>query len=706
MATRKISKTNIVGVSSIAFIRAMPIQFTITGVKPLTRLYAWFDGVSVDQYITPTNLTTDANGNASGTFNLPPATFNTGIRTLRFQDTNILQSDIAGSLVGSAQADFTTTAIRKTLQETVTNITIVPPPPPPPPADPIAQTFFTYGIKGGCYITKIDVYFQSKDANIPIAMDIRAVENGYPSNKFVSKTSTKTLNPSQVYTSTDASIPTSFVFDTPVYLEENKDYCFVLRSNCNSYHVWTSKLGEKSIETGQTVFEQPFIGTLFKSENNITWTAEQTEDIKFTIYKAKFDTTKQSNVVFSSKSDPVLILGENMSVNSGSAVVTATFPFKHSLQTASWIKLYPLTGASYRGITAANISGDFQITRTNDYTITFSAKTAATSTGTLSSIGFVKTILIDAGGSAYTNNSSLSFSGGSGSGAAGFITAVNGVITGVTITNGGSGYTSAPTVTVNGSGSGASLVAITEAIFGIETNRIIHTYAPIVESSVVPDTSIDSTFKPILSSYNTQGNTYPVKLNSENSIPDNGWLVSSVNDTQLASGQGNYFTKVINSLTSDNENTSPSIFLNTTSRLVGENFIINSSTEIGSSETAASGGSALSKYITKPITLANTSKGARVFVSAYSRKESGFDVYIRTSASGSGVTHKTQTWTKMTCDTPERNLSSKIGEFVDYTFYIDNQAPFDVYDLKIVMYTTNTAIVPIIQNYRVIILAS
>ena len=43
----------------------------------------------------------------------------------------------------------------------------------------------------------------------------------------------------------------------------------------------------------------------------------------------------------------------------------------------------------------------------------------------------------------------LSFSGGGGSGALGFATVANGVITSATVTNAGTGYTSAPTVTVN-----------------------------------------------------------------------------------------------------------------------------------------------------------------------------------------------------------------------------------------------------------------
>ncbi len=725
MATRRTSRTNVVGISSITFIRAMSVKFYIKNAKPSVKLYAFFDGVSVDKYITPSELVTDANGSVSGTFDIPAMTFNTGVRVLRFQDVPTLTTDVAGSLISSAQAEFTTTAIKRTLQETVTNITVLEPPPPPPATDwspqdsggsggsgdPLAQTFFTYGITGGCYVPKIDIYFQSKDDNIPVTLQIRNVENGYPGKTLVSKFADKTLNPSQVNISKDASVATSFVFDSPVYLEEDKDYCFVLLSNCNTYHVWTSKLGEKSIETGKTVFDQPFIGTLFKSENNITWTAEQTEDIKFTIYKAKFNTAATGNAVFVAKSEPILVNGENFTVTNNSSTVTVKFDHKHGLTSAtSSITLSALSGAVYRGIPAADLTGDFSVTATDEYTVQFTAKNSSTAVVTgsdnkLTSIGFVKDILIDAGGTGYSVGDALTFSGGSPTTTAtAVVSAVsNGAITKINITNGGAGYVSAPTVTAT-TGSGAELVAITEAIFGVTTNRLIHNYLPTILNKVVTDTKIKTVLSPVLKDYDTK-NSYDIFLNKENVIGKTGWLVSKINDDNLAGGVGTYYTKISNTLSTTNENTSPAIYLNDTSRLLGVNYIINSKTAIGTSELTANSGLAEARYVTKPITLATTSVGARIFVSAYSANQSGFDLYIRTTLSGSGVTHKEQSWKLMKCDV-DRNKSTKPGEFKDYTFYIDSLDPFDVYDLKIVMYSDDAAIVPIIENYRVIILAS
>jgi len=64
--------------------------------------------------------------------------------------------------------------------------------------------------------------------------------------------------------------------------------------------------------------------------------------------------------------------------------------------------------------------------------------------------GVVTSITINDGGSGYTAAPTLVFSGGDGSGAVATATLTAGIVTGTTIHNGGSGYTSAPTITCVG----------------------------------------------------------------------------------------------------------------------------------------------------------------------------------------------------------------------------------------------------------------
>ncbi|MDR3638959.1 MAG: proprotein convertase P-domain-containing protein [Isosphaeraceae bacterium] len=69
----------------------------------------------------------------------------------------------------------------------------------------------------------------------------------------------------------------------------------------------------------------------------------------------------------------------------------------------------------------------------------------------------VEAIAVVAGGSGYTTAPTVSFTGGGGSGAAGVATISNGVVTAVTLTAGGSGYTSVPTVVLSGGGGTGAL---------------------------------------------------------------------------------------------------------------------------------------------------------------------------------------------------------------------------------------------------------
>ena len=54
----------------------------------------------------------------------------------------------------------------------------------------------------------------------------------------------KNIKSESVNTSTDGTTATTFTFDSPVYLEENKEYVFVIMSMCNSYQVYGSRMGE------------------------------------------------------------------------------------------------------------------------------------------------------------------------------------------------------------------------------------------------------------------------------------------------------------------------------------------------------------------------------------------------------------------------------------------------------------------------------
>jgi hypothetical protein len=98
-----------------------------------------------------------------------------------------------------------------------------------------------------------------------------------------------------------STTPTRFDFDYPVYLQNNTDYAFVVETDSNQYRLWSSKLAESDVVTGSTVNTQPLLGSVYKSQNIDNWTEDLFEDIKFTLYKARFDTSKTGILYLNNK---------------------------------------------------------------------------------------------------------------------------------------------------------------------------------------------------------------------------------------------------------------------------------------------------------------------------------------------------------------------------------------------------------------------
>lgn len=110
-------------------------------------------------------------------------------------------------------------------------------------------------------------------------------------------------------------VPTKFTFNSPIFLAPNESFCFVLLADSVEYNVWIAQsgpditgregldsfgeLGSPNNEVGTKlpILKDPYIqGVFFKSQNGISWTADQTIDMKFKIYKADFDTAVNGEI--------------------------------------------------------------------------------------------------------------------------------------------------------------------------------------------------------------------------------------------------------------------------------------------------------------------------------------------------------------------------------------------------------------------------
>ena len=161
--------------------------------------------------------------------------------------------------------------------------------------DPLAQTFVVAGVSTGAFITDIDLFFSAKDDSVPLKIQIRNVVNGYP-GPYVLPYSEVIKDNSNVYISDDASIATNFKFISPIYLQAGVEYALIVMSGSAKYKAWVAQCGEADINGSGLISEQPYIGSLFKSQNGSTWTADQNQDLKFTINRAVFDTSSTASL--------------------------------------------------------------------------------------------------------------------------------------------------------------------------------------------------------------------------------------------------------------------------------------------------------------------------------------------------------------------------------------------------------------------------
>lgn len=159
-------------------------------------------------------------------------------------------------------------------------------------AKPIGQTFSVNDIEvEGIFLTKIRLYFRSKDSTKGIALQLRECDNGEPTRRIVPYSKLH-KEPASINVSADASAYTDFTFDSPIFLKSGEVYAWVLIPDNGSpeYQIWTAKLGENDVSTdaGKPIQKNNEIGTLFISSNDISWTAVQEEDAKFELYRAEF----------------------------------------------------------------------------------------------------------------------------------------------------------------------------------------------------------------------------------------------------------------------------------------------------------------------------------------------------------------------------------------------------------------------------------
>lgn len=411
--TNQVIDTKLVNTGVVPFIRSKTINFTATVCRPNTRVYPFFDNINVAAYVTPSVLITDAHGSVSGTFTIPdPKTsgvqFRTGQRLFKLIDnadgntavatTSASSTYTASGILQTSQNSILSTRTSQLVQNTVSQSrTSVGTNTETQTetiqlkfwSDPLAQTFLI-NVDGGVFISKINVYMSSKDSSIPLTMQLRTVVNGYPGPQIL-PFGEVSLNPADINISEDGSIPTTFHFPSPVYLQNNQEYCFVLMANSGNYNAWVCELGGLDTLTNSYISKQPYAGVMFKSQNASTWTAAQEEDIKFEIFRCSFDTVTPGDVLFRNADiPPENLFIDPLSTTNGSKIVSVFQP-NHDLTSGQKTTIVGVVGPK-NNIPASELNGQHTVTVTDfdNYTITVSF-TNANKTGSTGGSGISAT---------------------------------------------------------------------------------------------------------------------------------------------------------------------------------------------------------------------------------------------------------------------------------------------------------------------------
>lgn len=127
-----------------------------------------------------------------------------------------------------------------------------------------------------------------------------------------------------VATSSDATIPTKFIFESPVYLENDKEYAFLIETSSKNYNIWLSTLGSTIVNSSSSITTQPLVGSLFRSQNSDVWTESSSEDITFKLNRASFSVATTANVVFKNETFGYEKLSQNPIETYGTDILSST----------------------------------------------------------------------------------------------------------------------------------------------------------------------------------------------------------------------------------------------------------------------------------------------------------------------------------------------------------------------------------------------
>ena len=735
----------LVDTNIIPFMRSRIVQVTGRGFKPNTRLYSFFDNTDVTNFVTPTNsgfantasegsnLFSDSNGDVYAEFRVPAddsLRFRVGERVFRLTD-NSTNAVGTGLVTTSGEAVYSARGLTQTVQDTVistrlpqltsesvtdtrdvttsqavsssttssviSSVFIA-----AAPRDPIAQTFSISDFTDdkateGAFITKIDLFFNSKDNDRPVIIELREVD---PSTSFVTSSvipfGKVVLESSEINTSDDSSKPTPVIFSTPVFLKRATEYAIVIKPAANNPNtsLFVGRLGESDLITTQRIVQQPAVGTLFASSNDRAWNALQEEDLKFNLYVAEFNTSLTGTTIFKNEDKEFFkITGSNTFSTIGEQIDSeTTLTLSNGIVVNTNMVLVGNTSGA-NAIVSSNNSGTTSI-RVKDVSLTKFTNgehvNVKINNVKQADFGTISSQATPTGKVAYydrvneAGNTILHIDQASGTFVAG--QQLKGQISSKTTTIQSIDKLETDTLHINAgyvSFAGTNLASSIKMATGVGTR--------------------DSSFKSILE-------------NENNNFKSPKFVLSKTLEASGISGEKSTELKLV--LDTNNSKVAPVVDLERVNAIVVDNKINNDST----GETSTTGGNAAARYQTRILELADgqDAEDLKVRINAYKPTNTDIKVYYKILNGSDDDNFDDRTWVEMTQSTLSTLISDSENEedFIIYNFdvpssqltgtggeiqYTNSQnvtyTRFKYMAFKIVLLSSSDSVIPRVRDF-------
>ena len=594
--------------------------------------------------------------------------------------------------------------------------------------DPLAQTFLISS--NPTVLTGVDLFFYDIDTSAPMYIEIRTVVNGSPSQTVV-PFSRRVVKPEEITTSDDGSVATYLAFDGLVYLEPS-EYALVLLTGSINYKVWISQIGETDVATGKVINNQPFVGVLFKSQNGSSWEANQNQDLKFRIYNAIFSTTSTATVDFEVDAGDYQVVRldrDPLEFYPGSQVLKV-YHTDNGFVNGSTVKLNNVPGDSTTAIAINNIGNIYGVNvqtinnveflvsnvRANSYTIILPTASTSNTIVRAGGVGVIaeRDFLYDA---VYPAISFLQFADTSARISAKAVDKGYSPQSSFTALNGASAselYTTS--VLPSTTNKTNNLAGARPFTLRITLDNSTPFLSPIIDMEQLSAVFIrNQVNNPTYATENLSTDITTVAKNSNISFTkvsaETGYIsiVSTVDKANVA-GIVKGTTVTVSNTTANSgafrvldvlDAGANILVAGTITTAAAANVITVTNGRAFIAEEAATGGSALAKYITRQVNLVNPSTSINLRLDISKPENANVKVYYKVKTVGESADLATKEYVELTGLVIPTSLN---GEFFEVEKQIDSLTQFTSIVFKIVLLSDDSADIPKCKNLRAIML--